>query len=41
LIKEALKPMLGKETIGHGDLQRFHVGHRPQGPLRENAALQA
>ena len=22
--------MLGKETIGHGDLERFHIGHRPR-----------
>ena len=22
--------MLGKETIGHGDLQWFHIGHRPR-----------
>ena len=22
--------MLGKVTIGHGDLERFHIGHRPR-----------
>ena len=22
--------MLGKETIGHGDLERFHIRHRPR-----------
>ena len=22
--------MLGKESIGHGDLERFHIGHRPR-----------
>ena len=22
--------MLGKETIGHGDLERLHIGHRPR-----------
>ena len=22
--------MLGKETIGHGDLERFHIGHHPR-----------
>ena len=32
--------MLGKEPIGHGDLERFHIGHRPR-PLRDTAALQA
>ena len=28
--------MLGKETIGHSDLERFHVGHRPRSFARHS-----